>query len=138
MAYKGQVCMEGCMILVTSTHISPTSLTRTKINTNSRDLITEMPDSLTTIGILGHTGRVGSQITKNLIAYQTQGLIRVIILHRPGSRISDLPPEVETRVIELEKDVPEDHFTAIKDLNVVMYVQDDTSQPPFTTRTQGS
>ena len=78
--------------------------------------------SPTTIGILGHTGRVGSQITKNLIKYHTQGLVKLVILHRPGSRISDLPSEIETRVIELEKDEPENHFDAIKDLNVVMYV----------------
>lgn len=78
--------------------------------------------SPTIVGILGHTGRVGSQITKNLINYQAQGLIKLVILHRPSSNISGLPSGVETRVVELEKEEPEKHFDAIKDLNVVMYV----------------
>lgn len=73
-----------------------------------------------TVGILGHTGRVGSQIVKNLIDYQTEGLIKLVVLHRPSSKVADLPQEVTRRVLDLEKDEPEKHFEAIKDLNVVM------------------
>lgn len=79
--------------------------------------------SPTTIGVLGHTGRIGSQVVKHLIKYHQQGKIRLVILHRPSSNISNLPEDVETRVIKLDKDEPEKHFEAVKGLNVVMYVE---------------
>lgn len=75
---------------------------------------------INTVGVLGHTGRVGSQLVKNLIEYHQQGKVKLVVLHRPSSDISALPEGVETRVIELAKDEPEKHLEAVKGLNVVM------------------
>lgn len=76
--------------------------------------------SRTSVGVLGHTGRIGSQVVKHLVEYHKQGKIRLVILHRPSSNISNLPEDVETRVLNLDKDEPDKHFEAIKGLQVVM------------------
>jgi nucleoside-diphosphate-sugar epimerase len=78
--------------------------------------------STTTVGIIGHTGRVGSQVLKNLITYHEQGQIEVIVLHRPSSDISKVPSGIETRVIDLTQDEPEKHLAAIQGINVIMSV----------------
>lgn len=73
-----------------------------------------------TVGILGHTGRVGSQIVKHMIGYHREGKVNLVILHRPSSNISQVPAEIETRVIDLSKDEPDQHLEAIRGLDVVM------------------
>ena len=78
------------------------------------------PAAITTVGVLGHTGRVGSHLVKHLIEYHRQGKVKLVILHRPSSNISNLPKGVETRMVDLTKDEPDKHLEAVKGLNVVM------------------
>jgi len=73
-----------------------------------------------TVGLLGHTGRVGSEILKNLIKYNQAGLIKPIVLHRPSSDISKIPSGIETRVLDLANDEPAQHLAAVEGINVVM------------------
>jgi aspartate-semialdehyde dehydrogenase len=76
--------------------------------------------SVTTVGIIGHTGRVGSQVLKNMASYHEQGLLRVIVLHRPSSDVSKVHSDLETRILDLAQDEPDKHLAAIQGINVIM------------------
>ena len=59
-----------------------------------------MTQTHTVVGILGHNGRVGSELLEQLTSLHANN-ITVVVLHRPGSNTSTIPTGIETREIEL-------------------------------------
>jgi hypothetical protein len=54
-----------------------------------------------TVGLIGHNGLVGAKILAHFAALQTEGKIKLVVLHRPGSSISAVPSDIEKRAIDL-------------------------------------
>jgi nucleoside-diphosphate-sugar epimerase len=55
-----------------------------------------------TVAIRGHDGNVGRHVLPHLVKAHQQGLIRLVILHRPSSDTSKLPSNIELRVIDTD------------------------------------
>jgi hypothetical protein len=75
---------------------------------------------LTTIGLISHTGRISSHIYNPLVKAQEAGQVRLVVLHRSSSDISNIPKDMETRVLDLEKEDAGEMGRAIKGINVLM------------------
>jgi uncharacterized protein YbjT (DUF2867 family) len=54
----------------------------------------------TTIALLGATGWLGGNILAALAKRLASGAIKLVVLHREGSKLLDLPAGVETRVLD--------------------------------------
>ena len=74
------------------------------------------------IGLYNHNGMVGSQIFKHLLPRAQQGMIKLVVLHRPNSNTSTIPEElnVEKRMVDLEKPDKALNETSVKGIQVVM------------------
>ncbi|WVQ74178.1 hypothetical protein IAR50_003772 [Cryptococcus sp. DSM 104548] len=73
-----------------------------------------------TVGLLGHTGTVGSALFTPLYEAHKKGDLKLVILHRPSSDISKVPSDVDKRVVELEESKVDAIKDATKDLEVVI------------------
>lgn len=54
----------------------------------------------TTVALLGASGWLGSNILSALAKRLDSGEIKLVILHREGSKLKDVPDNVETRVLD--------------------------------------
>jgi hypothetical protein len=73
-----------------------------------------------TVALLNHNGRLGAAIYAALLPLVQHFRIALVVLHRPGSDISSIPPEVETRALDLERGDLAHVRTAVQGINVVM------------------
>jgi hypothetical protein len=75
-----------------------------------------------TVGLLGHTGRIGAQAFKHLLEAHKAGTITLIVLHRPSSDVSTdrVPPDVEKRVLDLKRGSEAQIKEAVKGLQVLV------------------
>lgn len=73
-----------------------------------------------TVGLLGHTGRIGSHALKHLVLAHQSGNITLIVLHRPASNIASVPEGIETRVLDLKNGDEEQIKKSVKGLQVLM------------------
>ena len=81
--------------------------------------IAGMTSTPTTVGLLGHNGRVGTAILSALAPLHGTNYT-VVILHRPGSNLSSVPSGIETREIDLSKEDGKDFDAAVKGLHVLV------------------
>lgn len=73
-----------------------------------------------TVALLNHNGRLGRAIYATLLPLVQHFRIALVVLHRPDSDISGIPPEVETRALDLDRgDLPHVR-AAVQGINVVM------------------
>jgi hypothetical protein len=73
-----------------------------------------------TIGLIGHNGNVGSAVLAALLPAHKSGSIKLAILHRPSSSTSNIPSDVEKRVIDLEKKDVGALKSAVAGINILM------------------
>lgn len=75
-----------------------------------------------TVGLLGHTGRIGAYALKHLLKAHQEGTIKLIVLHRPSSDVSAnrVPQDVERRVLDLKKGSEGEIKEAVKGLQVLV------------------
>lgn len=72
------------------------------------------------VGLQGHTGHVGNAALKALITGHDSGKFKLVVLHRPGSDLSKVPKQVETRVLNLDDPDPVKIKAAVEGLNVYL------------------
>ena len=74
------------------------------------------------VGIYGATGYMGAPFTRALLKAHRGSLLRLVILHRPGSDLTRYPQDktVETRCIDLEAEETASLAKKLTDLQVVV------------------
>lgn len=72
-----------------------------------------------TVGLISHTGRIGSATLAPLLAAKEHGQIELIILHRASSNLTSIPDDVEKRVVDLGGEVSAIK-SAVAGINVMM------------------
>jgi hypothetical protein len=78
-----------------------------------------MTQTHTVVGILGHNGRVGSELLRQLTSLHGNDFT-VVVLHRPGSNVSTIPSGIETREIELDGEDGKRFDKAVSGINVLV------------------
>ena len=73
-----------------------------------------------TVALQGHNGRTGSAALKALSAAHGAGKIKLVVVHRPGSDVSTIPPGVEARQVDLGQPNAEEIKRAIEGVNVYL------------------
>jgi hypothetical protein len=73
-----------------------------------------------TVALVNHNGRLGRAIYAALLPLVQHFRIALVVLHRPDSDISSIPPEVETRALDLDRGDLAHVRTAVQGINVVM------------------
>lgn len=76
---------------------------------------------VSTIAIRGHNGNVGRHVLPNLVKAHQEGKIKLVVLHRPESKVDGLPADIELRAIDTDseqgkKDLPQQ----LKGINALM------------------
>lgn len=73
-----------------------------------------------TVGLLAHTGRTGSAALRVLLEAHRLGKINLVVLFRPGSNLSTIDKDVETRELDLSAPDTDKIKAAVKGLNVLI------------------
>ena len=75
-----------------------------------------------TVGVIGHNGNLGRAALIPLLGLHDSQKIKLVIFHRPSSNLSSIPAEVEKRVLDLDSKDSTAIKSAIKGINIIMWV----------------
>ena len=73
-----------------------------------------------TVALMGHTGRTGRPALNHLAEAHAAGKIKLIVVHRPSSDTSIVPPGIETRVIDLDKNDEGEIAAAVRGVEIFL------------------
>lgn len=73
-----------------------------------------------TVGIVGASGALGSAVLKEFKPLAEQGAIKLVILHRPSSRVV-VPDCAEGRILDIGESTDGHVKKAMEDVDILMY-----------------
>lgn len=73
-----------------------------------------------TVALLGASGDLGSNLLKPLAAAAKDGKVNLVVLHRATSDTSNVPSEVEKRVLDADNATVEEIQAALKGVDILM------------------
>ncbi|WWC61188.1 uncharacterized protein I303_103768 [Kwoniella dejecticola CBS 10117] len=76
--------------------------------------------SVPVIGHIGYSGLVGKSILTNLLEHHKAGKVRLVVLYREGSDLSQIPDDVEKRLVQLDDSGAEQNKKAVEGLEVLL------------------
>ncbi|WWC61171.1 uncharacterized protein I303_103751 [Kwoniella dejecticola CBS 10117] len=72
------------------------------------------------VGLIGHTGNIGSALLPRLLDAHRAGQIELLILHREGSDLSKIPSTIEKRIIQLDEHGREINRAAVDGVEILI------------------
>ncbi|WOO83967.1 uncharacterized protein LOC62_05G007484 [Vanrija pseudolonga] len=73
-----------------------------------------------TVAVYGATGNIGAPLIKALYPRHQAGEIKLVVIHRAGSKLDNVPAEIERRVLDYASATEAQVHDALRDVNILL------------------